>query len=289
MVHQRVQWPSLDAKYITSYIGYDRYYAKQKSGLGFYLMHDIQGSDHVSSTQFQVQYSYEVYLTRDIVFVPALQAGVSSISVDYSKLLFPSQVSENGILNSDNGLNKEYRYNADVSTGFLTYGKKWWVGYSAHHLNKPNQTFLDGESYLPVKHTLIAGYKIDLIQDNGGNFTGHIKEYSIYPVMNYKHQGESDQLDLGAYVRLDHLLAAMWYRGIPVKKYKTDLQNSESVVALLGWQYKKISFTYSYDFVVSRLTQAGPNGAHELNITYTNDRFFNNKKVMKRTPCPKFL
>src|SRR6187431_3811298 len=56
-VHTRLQWLGLDANYKTYYASGDAYLNKYKSGIGFQILHDIQGSSTYASTQFSFLYS----------------------------------------------------------------------------------------------------------------------------------------------------------------------------------------------------------------------------------------
>src|SRR4051794_24613757 len=47
--HQRIQWPTLDAKYITSSISFDHYFEKARSGVGVIVLKDWQGANTLSS------------------------------------------------------------------------------------------------------------------------------------------------------------------------------------------------------------------------------------------------
>lgn len=282
--HQRLQWPGLEAKYITSLFSFDTYSTKYKSGFGVMLMQDYQGGNTLTSTEITLQYSYELHISKKYTLRPGLQYGFASRSINYAEFRFPNQFNnEKGF---DNSISSGGEFGADrisysdLSSGAVFYSEKLWVGISAHHINQPNQSFNGEVAKLPAKYSLVGGYKIPLSKNKyqRANTTS-----SITPAMHYKLQGKSDQLDLGVYGTYKQLIAGFWYRGIPVKKYLPKLHNSESMVALVGWKYNGLSFGYSYDFTVSRLSVARPWGAHELNITYVH---YKKRKKMRSLPCP---
>ncbi len=138
-----------------------------------------------------------------------------------------------------------------------------------------------------MKFAVTGGYKIYLKEKRYLAYLEKEKEVSITPTIHYKAQGKSDQADIGVYFIYDQLMAGVWYRGLPFKKYPS-FQNSESLVVLLGWKYQSFSFGYSYDFTVSKLQTIGSGGAHELNITYVYHKS-KKYKPMKRLPCPSFF
>lgn len=292
MLHQRLQWPGLEAKYITSMLSYDTYFHKHRSGFGIIAMKDWQGSSNISSTDIGLQYAYELHITPGLAFRPGLQVSYVSRNLNYTGLTLPQDYTSNGYVGGSTlqgGDNKRY---ADISSGGILYSDNIWVGFSAHHINRPNQSLIKGSSRLPTKYALTGGYKIRFKKSpyhNTVDYLDHHREYSITPTFHYKFQGESDQLDLGIYGMYDFLLVGFWYRGIPVIKYynKEVRNNSESMIVMAGWKYEKLSVTYSYDFTVSRLVRAGTAGSHELNITYLYQRH-KKHKIMKRLPCPNF-
>ena len=55
-VHQRIQWPSIDAKYTTSFASVDGYKKEYSSGFGGYILFDQQGQSSITSTQIAGQY-----------------------------------------------------------------------------------------------------------------------------------------------------------------------------------------------------------------------------------------
>jgi type IX secretion system PorP/SprF family membrane protein len=285
-MHQRLQWPMLDARYTTSVISVDKYFSKFKSGVGAIIMQDYQGGHNISSTQAQVMYSYEVLINKQITFRPGLQLGYVSEYVDYSNLRFPHNYNNSsGLQSLDPDALKIRKGYVDISTGGVLYSRALWIGFAAHHLNTPNQSFVGRLSKLPAQFALTAGYKIILYR-KVSLLQG--KEMSITPTFHYKSQGTSDQLDLGVYGAYNQALVGLWYRGIPFKTYSGQNTNNESFIIFIGWKAPSWRIGYSYDFVVSKLAPARTGGAHELNITYTFNSRMKVKKILRRIPCPTF-
>ncbi|WMJ74439.1 type IX secretion system membrane protein PorP/SprF [Cytophagaceae bacterium ABcell3] len=284
--HQRLQWPRLEARYITSYFSADTYFDTYKSGVGFYAIRDIQGDNTISSNEVAAMYSYELHILDNLSFRPGVQLTYISRLLNYSNLYFSNQIDDMGNIYLNNTGNPMTHF-ISVASGGILYSDRFWFGYSSHHMNNPNQSFIGEESRLPVKHSFVGGYKFMLNKSRAGSYQSN-KTVSITPTFQYKFQGRSDQVDLGIYAMYDQLIAGFWYRGIPwLKRYLPNLQNNESAIVLVGWKFQSISITYSYDFTVSRLSPAQTGGSHELNITYLHQGF-RKKKKQKRIPCPKF-
>ncbi len=287
-VHQRIQWPSLEANYLTSFASYDNYYKQYSSGFGAYLLHDRVGNGAIISNEIQLQYAYEMNLSHTWVFRFGLQLGYVSRKLDQN-LTFPGQYNDQGFLGGVSpidGINA--RNYVDASSGGIIYSNRFWAGISSHHMNRPNTSFIENEEPLPIRWTMIAGYRIDLVRRSNGlaNVSDHSEVFSVTPTVHYKFQGKSDQLDLGAYVQYHAVVLGLWYRGIPVKQLE-GFQNNESMVLLAGYKWPRISTTYSFDWVTSTLNDASTFGAHEINITYILHPL-PKQKASKRMPCPKF-
>jgi len=287
----RLQWLGLNANYQTYYVSGDTYLDKYKSGLGFQVLRDIQGSSVYASTQFSFFYAYEIPVSKTFTVRMGLQATGVQRTLNYNGLRYPSQFNDStgynpNIGNYNSGIQSQLY--PDFSAGTLVYSDRIWGGFSVQHLNTPSQSFAGaGKDNLAMDFQLTGGYKIPLSQRKYLAYTEDKSEVSITPTFHYKSQGKADQLDVGLYGMYNQLMGGVWYRGIPIKHYAPGIPNRESVVFLVGWMYKTWSFGYSYDLTISKLTAAGPGGSHEFNITYIH-RPVKHHKPMRRLPCPSF-
>lgn len=292
--HQRLQWPNIKqyghAQYVTSFVSFDTYYKRYQSGYAVTAFYDRQGDGQISSMELAGQYSYELHLNSHYSLRSGMQLGWNSRTIDYASLTFPQQYDDSGFTGQANPYSnlKARKTYLDIGAGSILYTAEFWVGVSAHHLNTPEQSFLNETSDLPLKFALTGGYRFVLHQDPSGlaNEEGS-KEVSVIPTFHYKAQGKSDQLDLGVYGLYHQIIVGGWYRGIPYKKYNTILNNHESIVLLAGYKFYNLNVTYSYDYTTSTLREVGTGGAHEINLTY----LFGQKrwtKPTKRMPCPSF-
>lgn len=290
-LHQRLQWPRLDARYTTSVLSADTYFSGFNSGVGLMVMQDYQGGGQISSTEVQLMYSYEIHLNSKFTLRPGLQVGYVSRHINYAELRFPHQFDHfRGMVASADPQaiwNRAKNY-ADVSSGGVLYSKGFWAGFAVHHLNVPNQTFRGQgfESKLPMQFSIVSGQKI--ILHKSVSMHHDKEEVSITPTFQYKWQGKSDQLDLGLYGAVNVALVGLWYRGIPIKKYNNEIQNNESVIVFIGYKGDPIRVGYSYDFTVSKLATGKTGGSHEFNLTYVFQKAHKRKKILKRLPCPSF-
>ncbi|NBP71296.1 MAG: type IX secretion system membrane protein PorP/SprF, partial [Cytophagia bacterium] len=185
------------------------------------------------------------------------------------------------------------KFFVDLGAGGVFFTRKAWLGVAAHHLNRPNQSIVNEESRLPIKYSVHGGFKFKLrpgVQGSGVYMRN--TERSISPAVQYRHQGQFDQLDLGLYFTLEPLVLGTWYRGVPFKAVNGFL-NNESIVLLLGFTQlgakDAINIGYSFDYTISRLG-IGSGGAHEFSLVYTfplrNPRKPPADKLV--IPCPDF-
>jgi type IX secretion system PorP/SprF family membrane protein len=293
MLHGRYQWPGIDAKYVTGLVSLDHFFEKYNSGVGLMVLQDQQGLNDIKSTKINLQYSYELPITKAFSIRAGLMGGYGNQAINYSKLYLPSQVDNQtgdpdmggGVAGSAN--QKGY---FDIGSGLLGYTERLWGSVAFHHMNRPSMTLFgqDDKATLPMKTSFTGGYKIPLRSGSHMAYLHDADNVYLTPTAHYKMQGKGDQLDLGLYLTYNQLLLGGWYRGIEFKRISDKVYNSESMVGMLGWIFYNWSIQYSYDFTVSTLTRAGTGGSHEINITYVYHKPQNKHKPMKRLPCPDF-
>lgn len=293
-VNYRNQWPALSANFVTTSFGADVFLPNYNSGLGVLVTMDSQGLGNLKSTDVAMQYSYQLRLNDVTSLRLGIQGGIASKTLDYFGLTFGDQYTNNGLTNptssdpfANGGPNVFY---ADFGSGAMVYSDWYWAGISAHHINRPNQSFSGQDARLPMKTSLQAGLRIPFA---GYTFLGNEidKEKTISPAIMYKKQGKYDQFDAGMYVTIEPLVLGAWYRGIPFKKYAPGINNHESLIFLAGFRQDKFSIGYSYDLTISTLG-VGSGGAHEISISYifppTDPKIRRTKRSKKQLSCPKF-
>lgn len=290
IVNYRNQWPNITNGFITSAFSYDYNMPHVNSGVGFLVTDDRAGAAGLKSTTFNFQYSYKVRVQESLVVSTGLNFGAGFRSVDFNKLVFGDQLlfDSNGQVPSDDPVLRAGGQSAyfDFGAGLLAYSKRFWMGFSAAHINRPNRSLLGNEAALPTRFTLHGGVRLPL--ENSAIKRDNVA--AIMPSFIYKNQTEFDQLDIGTYFLYEPVIAGIWYRGIPIKQNVADRVSQDAVVVLLGFQMQKLELVYSYDFTVSSL---GPiaGGAHELSVKYRLETQVRSKirKKEKFIPCPTFM
>ncbi|MEK0442454.1 MAG: hypothetical protein RL403_1432 [Bacteroidota bacterium] len=292
----RNQWPSLDAQFTTFSAYYDTYLPEYNSGIGVHVMQDAEGASKLRSTSISAMYSYELRLADNLYFRPGFQASYIRREIGfYENLIFANQIDPTNptgplLPGADiPGLGDPVSI-FSLSAGGLLFTENAWIGFSAHHLNEPNQSFVDGLSPLPSKLSFHAGYRISLGSGSmRRDFTHLSKQRYFTPTVNYKRQGPFEQLDVGAYFYVEPIVFGAWYRGLPFKHVEGQ-SNRDAIVMMVGVNLiNGLNVGYSFDYTVSQLgIQSG--GAHELSLSWTIPGRNQGKPLGRDTilPCPKF-
>lgn len=278
----RNQWPSISNGYVSYVFAYDQFLEKANSGIGLVFSNDVAGTGSLRTTTAMFSYAYQAKINRKWAFRAGLQAGMGSQSVNMNKLLFGDQIARGGNVATVEAPMQTAKY-FDANAGALIYNRNLWLGVSAFHLNRPDESLMDANTQLPVKFSVHGGAKIPISRaaksDEESTF--------ITPAFHYRHQEKFDQLDLGLYFTKSLFNIGVWYRGIPLlKAYKPGYSNNDAVTLLLGLTTDKFNFGYSYDLTISRLA-GNTGGAHEICMSY---HFCKKKKKKYKliVPCPRF-
>lgn len=297
-INYRNQWPAIDANFTTMSFFADYFIEDKSSGVGFLLTRDREGLAGLRSMSLALQYSYELELTEFLGFRPGVQLGLFNRDVNFDRLTFGDQFDPSTGEFIDQPSAESFSTNFsktffDVSFGGVLFTRAAWLGVAAYHLNKPNQSIIDERSILPVKLSFHGGFKFYMKPGVvGSGVYAREAERSIAPALQYRHQGDFDQMDLGLYFTFEPLVLGTWYRGVPFKNID-GFVNNESIVLLLGFTQigakDAINIGYSFDYTISKLGP-GSGGAHEFSLVYTwpmrNPRKPPKDKLI--IPCPDF-
>jgi type IX secretion system PorP/SprF family membrane protein len=297
-INYRNQWPAIDANFTTMSFFADYFIEDKNSGVGFLLTRDQEGLAGLRSMSLALQYSYELQLTEYLGFRPGVQLALYNRDVNFDRLTFGDQFDPSTGEFIDQPSAESFTTNFsktffDISFGGVLFTKSAWLGVAANHLNRPNQSIIDEVSRLPIKLSFHGGFKFYMKPGVvGSGVYARKAERSIAPALQYRHQGDFDQMDLGLYFTFEPLVLGTWYRGVPFKNID-DFVNNESIVLLLGFTQlgakDAINIGYSFDYTISKLGP-GSGGAHEFSLVYTwpmrNPRKPPKDKLI--IPCPDF-
>ena len=265
-MNYRNEWPGLYKTYITYSASYDQHFDGLSGGLGMLVTQDRAGDGTLNTLQASAMYSYQLNISREFSMKFGLQGTYHQKSIDWSKLNFGDMIDRRrGFVWNTNeipGSNKVQR--VDLSAGMLGYSKMYFFGFSAHHINQPDEGFITG-SRLPLKLTGHAGAMIQIDKS---------KHTFISPNILYQRQQDFQQLNLGMYFVKDQIVGGIWYR------------NQDAFIVLVGFQTDYFKFGYSYDVTVSKLANVSA-GSHEVSLQFQLE-CKPKKKKFRTVSCPSF-
>jgi len=284
VMNYRNQWPGISKAYVSESFSYDYNLDKLNSGFGILAVHDKSGSGGYEFTNVGFNYSYQAKITNKIGVNAGINFSYSIRDIDYSKLVFNDQLYRNSNLSFES---QEYpkRQYLDIASGGLIYGQKSWLGFAAHHINKPNESLTGNNGIVPMKYSIHGGNEFKLVDLNARK-----SNRNINLAFNYRGQQKFDQLDLGFYYNHDPIVIGLWYRGIPlIKSYAAGYQNNDAIILMAGYEISQTrsSFRvgYSYDMTISRLSSNSA-GSHEISLIYEFAQEKKRKRIL--VPCAKF-
>ncbi len=289
-LNYRNQWPSFLQGYVTYAASYDQYFDRIRSGIGVSVMADIAGDGIYKTNYAGVTYSYNVQLGDEFFIKGGLEGGVYQANLDWNRLLFPDQIDpidgpfpdNTSIASQEQQPANLTQYYPSVGAGILGYNKHFHGGFAIKHVNAPDESQLEFAgrlpATLPLRFTFHGGGEIPLDQSN-------IKSLNTFisPNFLFTHQGEFNQLTLGAYARMNVIFGGAWFRHT--------FGNSDAVIFLAGVQTGIFKVGYSYDLTISDLS-AYSGGAHEVSLILNFD---DNPKARKKrrsrmyNDCPKMF
>jgi type IX secretion system PorP/SprF family membrane protein len=269
----RNQWPQLTGNYITSAVTYDSYVKSISGGLGIIALHDMQGQATIQTSMIGGVYSYNLKVNRKFSIMVGARAAYFQKFLDWDKLTFGDMIDprrgfiyQTGDVPRGNGRRGFF----DVSAGAVGFGKNYYFGIAAHHLNRPDESMILGTSRLPMRITGHAGAEIKLGQR--GRYTNTT---SILPNIIYQYQNGFQELNIGTYIKYGDFTVGAWYR------------NRDAFILLFGVNFEKFKLGYSYDLTVSKLGNGISGGSHEVSLGM-NLKCRKKAKNFRKISCPSF-
>lgn len=284
MLDNRIQWASLPKAFTTYSLAGDHNFQKRNFGIGFIINRDVAGDGRLSQNTIGVMYAYRLEIKNVVTFRPGIGFYYTFTSVDFLRNTFFDQLNQAGqgssstvaVIPADN-----LRGYPDASASLLVHTAGAWLGFTADHLLRQNQSLIRYLDYVQVKYTLYGGARIPIA--NNSLFS---QGQSLSASFLYKRQGYFNQNDLSLIYSTRPFMVGITYRGIPfLKQGMTYYNSTDAVVLHIGYTFKDFTFAYSYDLTVSKLATA-TGGAHELSVIYDLSELASPKRK-KAMPCPR--
>ena len=271
-LNYRNEWPNLTGNYVTYSAAYDQYFKNISGGIGVLATHDQQGQGTIYTSMLGLIYSYHLKVNRKFSMLFGARAAMYNKYLDWDKLTFGDMIDpRRGFIYQTGDVPRGgSRYFFDASAGFVGYSKNFFFGFAAHHLNRPNESVIVGESKLPMRFTGHMGAEIKL-----GGKSQYKNITSIMPNIVYQYQNGFQEINIGTYIKYGAFTVGAWFR------------NKDAFILSIGLSTQKFKLGYSYDVTVSKLNNGVSCGSHEVSLGLNlNCR---NKPVSFRTiSCPSF-
>lgn len=280
-LNYRNQWPSIPASFVTYSASYDQYVEFLHGAIAFQVVSDQAGDGILTNNSFSGVYAYRLELSREVVMNAALQATYQQLKLDWNKLIFANMLDPTYIGPPETQPGSLTKSFPDFSTGFLLgYRESIYAGFAAHHLTQPDNGFYPSSgSKQQLKLTAHAGAIINLAPNDA--FIDNKMMPSFSANLLYQQQGDFQQMNIGASFNIYPFVAGVWFR------YNFD--NPDAAIALLGFEHRQYKIGYTYDYTVSKLTNA-TGGSHEVSLAWIFDCFQGSSKTgkIRAIKCPTF-
>lgn len=254
-------------------------------GLGGVILRDVAGSGNLTSTKVYGSLAYHQMLGYSSLLSAGFNVGWANKRIDPTRLKFPDQFNEStGFF--DAGVPTSVVFNAtsisymDIQAG-LNYAffptEELYVngGFSVHHLNRPRETFFTDN-----------GFDNRLAPRYIGFLNASVKmspQVILNPMAYYTNQASASELVAGASANYNlsgdgetQVIGGLYYRA------------GESLIPLVGFQWKNFRMSFTYDVTTSPLsTYNNARGAIEFSLL--KHGFYSDYNGSQRQSlCPSF-
>ncbi|OWY25148.1 type IX secretion system membrane protein PorP/SprF [Sphingobacteriales bacterium UPWRP_1] len=290
-LNARNQWQSVPAPYrtISAYADFGLLKARRRNGTqdwigtGVNFLYDHAGDGRLSMLEVRGALAGHKSLSENIYVSAGVNAAFRQRSVDFQKLYFGNQWSDvdfdPNLPNLENLGTETFGYldvNAGATVSYQVPDKfNFYLGASALHVNRPDETFYDSGNRLGTRLAVNTGAAAslgNLILEPAAYFTLQKKAQEIVFGTNfvwvtnngrYSKNSNNVNLYLGA-----------WYRW------------ADAIIALGGLEFSRYRLLLSYDINTSALKPASNSrGGFELSFVHVGSF---NKQPKTPIYCPRF-
>ena len=244
ILHHRSQWVSFDNAPITQALSYNGRIAKEKMGLGGFILNDITGPTRRFS--LNLIYTYQVKFEKFNMSL-GLAGNIIQYGVDGSKITLHEN---NDYIIAEKLSDKVIK--PDASCGLYFYNEKFYAGISALQLLQ-SQAKLSFDKDHEAKVPLIQHYYLT----SGFNIKINKKTFFQPSILFSSTLGSPSQIDLN--LKMMHQNKIF---------YGITYRYNDAVVILAGFKIKDMFIvSYSYDIVISKLRTYN-SGSHEIILAF---------------------
>ena len=233
-------------------------------GLGFIVMNDRLSTFGLQNNKFYLSGSYSRKINKNTIGI-GLQGGYVTRSMNLNGQTFPGQWDySTGVFDGSKPTNESLSDNAsfiDINSGLyftrkINEKKSWTIGYALFNVNKPSYGFTGAKEKLPFRHVVNSTVSVPLTSG-----------LLLKPQFLYMTTVSASNIIFGANaiqtINTDlAILLGLAMRGGTI--------NSDAAIAVIGANYKRFEFGFSFDFNTSELSKDTPRkSVWEISIVYT--------------------
>ncbi len=244
-------------------------------GIGILFQQDRQGLGYIRNTSIGIMPAVRIRASRNTLFQIGATVSVVNRKLNLDNAVFSSQLDPiygNIGPSSFAGYGDQSTFYADFSVGGLFQFEKNSVtgvlGFAAHHLTRPDQSFTGHTAPLEIKYVAQADFIIDLM--HSGSFYGKAKGWKLNPGFIYQKQLFMDVYQVGLNVYTSHIYIGAWYKN---EAFKWDTFSSWTFllgVSVPFTEENRMKVMYSYDLMIfSEHGFVGP--THQISLIFEFD------------------
>jgi type IX secretion system PorP/SprF family membrane protein len=253
-------------------------------GVGGLLLSDVAGRGGLQSNKIYASVAYHQMIGLGSLLSVGFNAGIASKRVNPFVFTWDNQwngkffdanqpIGENFVSNNTRYLDLQLGINYAY---FPDENRYYNFGFSAHHVNRPSETFFNAPANKPDYNARLSPRYIGFAN---GSFKVN-ENVIVNPNIYYTNQARASELVAGGTVNYNlssandpsrQIFAGLYYR------YK------DAVVPMIGVQWKNIQFTFTYDATtsnnLSRFNRL--RGGEEMSIIKYGNYNFTSKEARK--------
>jgi type IX secretion system PorP/SprF family membrane protein len=294
-------WARIPGKFNTFACAMDVEALNYGGGLGLLASSDVEGEGMLTTKSIGGQYAYR-FVYKDYLVQAGFQTSVYTQRLDYSQLIFTDQLDPRyGLVHPQSSgavpLPANSKTFIDFTSGFVVrkniHPKNNHrrnlatinLGYAAHHITRPDQSLLNLDARLPIKHSFQFNAVIPVNTANDAKNPG-----LIIPAALLEFQNEFREFVVGLNCMKAPLFGGVFYRS-RVFRGLPNTADIDAVTANIGLEvpFNKntiMRICYSYDVTVNNLRGFSP-GTHEIGVLLWFKEIYKhkNRNSKKAMPC----
>ena len=244
-------------------------------GLGLIFSQDRQGMGYIKTTTVGVMPSVRIRSSHNTLFQVGATISAVNRKLDLTNAVFSSQLDPiygNIGPSTFSDYGNESTFYADFSLGGLFQFEKGAVtgvlGFAAHHLTRPDQSFTGHTAPLEIKYVAQADFILNFMESR--QFYGKSRGWKLNPSFIYQRQLFMDVYQVGLNAYTSYIYFGIWY-----KNEAFNWDNFSNMTFMLGTSVpftkeNRMKFMYSYDLMIhSEHGYVGP--THQISLVFEFD------------------